>query len=355
MSDVKEVKKEETEFKPGISVDVGTSFLVVARQKKDGTFVNKFHRNCLYPLDINDESIDLLERSNYFFVKTDDKFYIIGDDALSIINAIGKGSVIRPMANGILSPTLQASSDLLFYIIKAIVGDPIVPKESLRFTIPANPVDRDIDNLFHQKVLESFFIKLGYDAKPVNEAMCIIFDCNPIMKTEEGDVPLSGISMSFGAGMVNIAMSYKGMSLSEFSCTRSGDNIDEQAEKVTGVQKSKIVKIKEKKLDLDKIDPNDRVQTALGIYYDETIDRVVSQMCNRFKEKSSELDGEIEIVVAGGTSMVPGFCKKLDSAIKKANMPFKIYRVRASETPFYSVVNGACIRSQADYAKSLKK
>lgn len=348
-------KKEEVKMKPGVSVDVGTSFLVVSRQREDGTFINRFHRNCLFPLDINDESADLLERSNYFFIKTNDKFYIIGEDAVSVVNAIGKGSVIRPMANGILNPSLKESSDLLFYIIKAIVGEPIVPNENLRFTIPAIPVDRDIDNLFHQKVLENFFNKLGFSAKPVNEAMSVIFDCNPILKSDEGEIPLSGIALSFGAGMVNVAMAYKGMSLVEFSCTKSGDNIDEQVEKVTGMQKSKIVKIKEKKLDLDKIDATDRVQTALSIYYDETIDRVISQICSKFKEKSSEIDGEIEIVVAGGTSMVPGFCKRLEIAVKKSNMPFKIYRVRHSDTPFYSVANGACIRAMADYQKTQKK
>ena len=133
MSELKDVKKEEgkeTEFKPGVSVDVGTSFLVVSRQKKDGTFVNKFHRNCLYPMEINEESTDLLERSNYFFVKTDEKYYIIGEDAISIILATGKGSVLRPMSNGLLNPSLQSSSDLLFCIIKAIVGEPIVPNEN---------------------------------------------------------------------------------------------------------------------------------------------------------------------------------------------------------------------------------
>jgi hypothetical protein len=346
-----EVKKE-VKFKPGVGVDVGTSNIVVVRQTEDGTFVNKFHRNMLFPLDINDESADLLERSNYFFIKVVDKYYVIGEDALNLVNAIGKGSIVRPMQNGILNPSLKESSDLLFYIIKAIVGDPIVPNEPLRFTTPANPIDRDLDNLFHQKVLSSFFTKMGYNPKPVNEAMCIIYDCNTIMKSEEGEVPLTGISMSWGAGMVNVCIAYKGLSLMEFSCTKSGDNIDEQVE--TGISRSKIVKIKEKKFDLEKVDPNDRVQTALSIYYDETIDRVVQQVSNRFKEKSNELDGEIEIIVAGGTSMAPGFCKRLEAAVKKVNMPFRIYRIRASETPFYSVGHGACIRSQADYAKSKK-
>jgi len=348
-------EQKEVKFKPGVGIDVGTSNIVVVRQTEDGTFVNRFHRNMLYPLDINDESADLLERSNYFFVKTNDKYFVVGEDALNLVNAIGKGNIIRPMKDGILNPSLKESSDLLFYIIKAIIGNPIIPNESLRFTLPANPIDRDIDNLFHQKVLNSFFTKLGYSSKPVNEAMCIVYDCNPVMKSEEGEIPLTGIATSWGAGMTNVALAFKGMSLVEFSCTKSGDNIDEQAEKVTGISRSKIVKTKEKKLDLDNVDMSDRVQAALSIYYDETIDRIVSSISNKFKEKTSEMDGKIEWIVAGGTSMVKGFTKRLEAAIQKVGVPFDILRIRNSSHPFYSVGQGACIRAQADHAKSQKQ
>jgi len=79
--------------------------------------------------------------------------------------------------------------------------------------------------------------------------------------------------------------------------------------------------------------------------------RMVHHICKEFKEKSSEMEGSIEIVVAGGTSMAPGFCNRLEEAFKGVNMPFDIYRVRHSETPFYSVSQGACVRAQADYSK----
>jgi len=243
----------------------------------------------------------------------------------------------------------------LFFIIKAIVGNPIISNEPLRFTVPANPIDRDLDNLFHQMVLNNFFTKLGFNAKPINEAMCIIYDTNPIAKNDEGEVPLTGISSSFGAGMVNVCISLKGLGLVKFSCTKSGDNIDEQAEKVTGVPRSKIVKIKEKKFDLGKVDMSDRVQAALSIYYDETIDRVIHNISKVLKDKGSEMDGEIEWVVAGGTSMVPGFIKRMEEAVKKVSWPFKVYRIRHATTPFYSVGNGACIRAQADFVKGNKK
>lgn len=348
-------EKKEVKFKPGVGIDIGTANIVVVRQTVDGTFVNKFHRNMLFPLDITDESADLLERSNYFFIKVEDKYYVIGEDALNLVNAIGKGTVIRPMKEGILNPSLKESSELLFFIIKAILGNPIIPNEPLRFTLPANPVDKDVSNLFHQKLLENFFTKLGFNAKSVNEGMCIVYDCNPVMKSEGGEVPLTGIATSFGAGMANTCLAFKGLSLVEFSCTGAGDNIDEQTEKVTGISRSKIIKIKERKLDLNNVDMSDRIQAALSIFYDETINRIIHHITNKFREKASEMDGEIEWVVAGGTSMAKGFDKRLELAIKNSKMPFKFYRVRHSETPFYSVGQGACIRAQADYAKDQRK
>lgn len=347
----------EKDQKPGCGVDVGTSNIVVTRQLEDGSFVSRTHRDMLYPLEVSDEAADLLKRSDYLYVKSGGTFYIIGEDALRLVNAIGRGEVVRPMKDGILNPALKESSELLFFIIKAVVGKPIVENEPLRFSLPANPVDTDADNLFHKMVLQSFFTKLGYDSKPVNEAMTICYDCAPVMRAVtkgEKDAPLSGICCSCGGGMWNLALAYKGLSLVEFSCTKSGDHLDEQVAKVTGISKNKVIRIKEKSLNLDKIEQEDRVQVALSIYYDEMVERMVHHICNEFKAKSSEMDGEIEVIVAGGSSMAPGFCKRLEAAIKRADLPFKIYQVRHSETPFYSVCQGACIRAQADFAKTKK-
>lgn len=351
--EVKVPKGEKTKevFKPGAGVDVGTSNIVVSRQKEDGTFVHKFHRNMLYPLDVSEESEDLLERSDYHYVKVNDKYFIIGEDALRLVNALGKGEVIRPMKDGILNPSLKESSQLLFYIIKAVVGEPLVEKESLRFSIPANPIDQNLNNTFHKMILQNFFTQIGYDAKPVNEAMCIVYDCNPVMKSDEGNTPLTGFAISCGAGMANICCSLKGMELSSFSVTKSGDYIDEQASIVTGVQKSKIIKRKEKELDLADPDMSDMVLSALKIYYYETIERVVALMAKEFSNKGTEMEGGVEIIVAGGTSMPKGYCSKFEEAVKNNKFPFKIYRVRHSATPFFSVAQGACARAQADWSK----
>jgi len=346
--------QNEKKYKPGVGVDVGTSNIVVARQTEDGTFVNRFHRDMLYPLDVSEEAVDLLDRSDYLYVKVGKKYYIVGEDALRLVNAIGRGEVVRPMQDGILNPNLKESSELLFYIIKAVVGDPIVPNEPLRFSVPANPVDRDLDNKFHEMVLKSFFTQMGYDAKPVNEAMCVAYDCAPMAKTDEGDMPLTGIAISCGGGMTNVALCLKGMNLNAFSITKSGDYIDEQASKVTGVQASKVIKQKEKNLDLGSFDMSDRVLAALRIYYQETINRIIHHMTTEFKSTNAEVDGEIEIVIAGGTSMPKGYCDMFKECLEDSEFPFDVWQVRHSKSPFYSVSQGSCIRAQADFRKKNK-
>lgn len=338
----------ETNFLPGIGVDVGTCTIVISRQTKEGNFVNTHHRNMLYPLDISEESKGFIEKSNYTYIKTGNKYYIVGEDALKLANAIGSGEILRPMKNGILNPSLKESSELLFFILKTIIGNPIIKDEPLRFSIPANPIDTDTNNVFHKTLLQNFFKKLGYSAKPINEAVSICFNSNPIMKSIDGDVPLSGITVSCGGGMWNICLSLKGLSLVEFSCTKSGDWLDQQASMVSGLPVGKIIRIKETKLDLNAEDLSDRGLAALSIYYDEMLERMVKLISNNFKDKTTEMDGEIEIVVAGGTSLVPGFCERFKNRCDLEKLPFKIYQVRHAKEPFFAVAQGACLRAMVD-------
>ena len=347
--------KKEEKFKAGVGVDVGTSTVVVTRQTESGTFVNKFHRDMLFQLEASDESEDLLKRGDYLCVKTKEKYFIVGEDALKLANAIGKSEdIVRPMQQGILNPNLSTSSELLFFILKALCGKPLVEKENLRFSLPANPIDKNLDNRFHQMVLNNFFNKLGFDAKPINEGIAMAIDCNPIIKEEDGEIPLSGVALSFGGGMINCALIYKGLELDSFSITSSGDGIDASTSQVTGIPVSNVIKIKEKKLDLNNVDMSDRSQQALSIYFDEMIERVVKAIGKKFRDKKSEMEGKIEIVVGGGSSMNNGFIARLEDGFKKFPIPFEILRIRHSPTPFFSVAQGSCIRAMADYAR-LKK
>lgn len=349
--------KPENKMVPGVGVDVGTANIAVSRQTDDGSFDIKFHRNMLFEMEVSDESTDLLKRGDYLYLKSNNKYYIVGEDALKLVNAIGKGNIIRPMQNGMLNPELKTSQDLLNKILEAVVGKPICENEPLRFSVPANPIDKPgINNLFHQMVLSGFFNKLGFKARPINEALANLYNESPSMEVDGGETyPLTGYSISFGGGMVNSCFAFKGMSLVEFSSTACGDYIDSQSAQVTGEQTSKVIRVKEKKLNLDQVDQSDRVQVALSIYYGEMISRVFKHISKELSKESREFDGKVEVVICGGSAMVPGFINKVKEVVAGVELPFQIKEIKLSSDPFFSVSQGCCLRARADYQKSQEK
>jgi hypothetical protein len=345
--------KEKSQYLPGVGLDVGTANLVVTRQTKDGDFANTTCRNMLFEIPAGDESADLLTRGNYLYAKCDDKYFVIGKDALSLVNALGKGEVTRPMKDGLLNPEIKQSQELLFHVIKALVGAPQYDGEPIRFSVPANPVDDTTkNNVFHQMMIQNFLSSLGFNAIPLNEALGVVYDANPLMRTDDGDVPLTGFGISMGGGMFNVAGAYKGLSVCEFSVTKSGDYIDQQAATVTGTPVAKVTKYKETKLDLAKIDYSDRLAAALSIYYDETISRAITNIRRELKKSQREFDGPCEIILAGGTSMIPGVAVRFEKILEKEELPFEVLGVRMSSNPFYAVSQGMCLRARSDYEKN---
>jgi hypothetical protein len=342
-------KPDPKQPKPGLGVDVGTSNLVACRQAEDGNFQLKHQRNML--TEIQFDATDFLERSGYQYVKTQDgRFFVLGNDALSLINAVGKGDLLRPMSNGILNPALKASQGMLNYILEALVGKPLAAGEPLRFSMPAAPLDQpEVTTLYHQMVLADVFNKMGYSAKPVNEALCNVYNESPSIEIpHQPPATLSGMGLSFGAGLVNSCFALRGLSLVEFSSSKCGDYIDKQVAQVTGEPLGKVMRIKESKLDLGKVPPGDRILQALSIFYDEMISRVLREMGKALAKESREIEGAVEIVICGGSSMVPGFLERFKTVLPGIELPFQVKNVRHSSNPFFSVAQGACLAARSD-------
>jgi len=346
---------EEKKLLPGVGVDVGTANIVVTRRFDDGSFSIKHHRNMLFEMDISDEAQDLLERSKFLYLKLENKYFIVGEDALTVANAIGKGEIVRPMQNGLLNPSLKRAQDLLFFILKTVLGKPLVEKESLRFSVPASPVDAPIDNEFHKMVLQDFFDSLGFSAKPINEALANLYSEQPVMKVAgEPDRQLTGYAISFGAGMANSCFAMNGMSLVEFSNTKCGDHIDWKVSTISGVPVPKIIKTKERDLDLSKPDQSDKVLMGLSVYYTEMMKRVVKHIAVELTKTDRSFDGPVEMVVCGGTAMAKGFIEKLKKVVNEIELPFKVADVRMAKEPFFSVSQGSCFAARADWEKLQK-
>jgi hypothetical protein len=145
---------------------------------------------------------------------------------------------------------------------------PARPGEVLYFSIPANPVDSTINNSFHSKTAERFLRGLGYDARPLGEGLAVVYAENPKMYAPDGPIPFTGIGISMGAGQANFCLAERGLPLDEFSIARSGDWIDANVARMTGQPKTKVLRVKEKRLNFNKLDEDDEVILDAGMAVD---------------------------------------------------------------------------------------
>ena len=142
------------------------------------------------------------------------------------------------------------------------------------------------------------------------------------------------------------------MPVVEFSMTKSGDHIDKQVALVTGERSSRVIRIKEKMLDLGEENTEDRVLQALSIYYDEFIGRILKLMGKEFVNRKVTLDGAIDLVFCGGTAMPQNFVERAKKIIPTLELPFTIKDVKLARSPFYSVAQGACLAAESDSQKA---
>lgn len=329
------------------AIDVGTCFLVGA-QLRDGKEVFTFERDAFFSMPKEDFSEEMLTDAGAKFMQRGDELFVVGEDALKYCMLTGRQEAYRrPMAQGVLNPEETEAVPLLELLITGIVGDAAEPGEVIAATIPASPLEQDLDVTFHKIVIERHLKKLGYDVRILNEALALIFAENPSVKDERGIVPFTGIGISFGGGMTNLVVAYRAKKLFEISVARGGDWIDHHVAKARNVPFGKVAHVKEKKLDLDNVDTRDSVQVALDIYYEDLIRFTLERFAEHFKTSQSVIDHPLDVIVGGGTASVPGFTKKFEETLRGVELPIEIGAVRLARQPLHAVARGALVAAMS--------
>ena len=324
------------------AVDVGTSF-VVGAEIKDGKEEFRIVRNAFFSMEKEDFE-DLLSDSGAQYIEKGKNIYILGEDALKFSMLAGDTKNFRrPMARGILNPRENDAIQVVEEIIRGVLGPPSYPGEVAVVTVPATPIESELDITFHRVVLERFLKQLGYQVKVINEALGIIFSENPSVTLEDGTiVPFTGVGISFGAGMTNLVVTWRAKQIFEISFARGGDWIDEQVAKMKGLPVSKVTATKEKKLDL-RHPSQDPLLMALEIYYEELIRSALEGFAEYFEESQRTIDVPLDIVLAGGSTLVPGFLEKFQSLLQSYQLPFEVGKVYLAKDPFRAVARGALV------------
>ena len=332
----------------GVGLDVGTSFLVTGKFGNDGKVNFTTFRDCFLELEpktsINKKFIQKgLDDRKAPYVEKDGKFYVLGEQAFLMANE-RHVNTRRPMHRGVLSPKEKEAMPILREIIKRLVGEPRVENERLVFSVPGKPIDAEFDQLFHQDVLRSFISSLGYDAHPMNEAEALGYS----ELLEEG---LTGITISCGAGMMNVAVLSAGDPVVTFSTAKSGDWVDKQAAIATNLTHSIVQQEKEgAELDLMSPDPNNQVHQAITIYYGNLIVYTLEQIAYDLARSPSlpKFKDPVPLIVAGGTSLPKGFVQKFEQALNAVDMPVNIREVRQASDPLHAVANGLTLAASME-------
>jgi hypothetical protein len=166
-----------------------------------------------------------------------------------------------------------------------------------------------------------------------------------VIYSETAEEGFSGIGISAGAGMVNVALAINTIEGLTFSITHAGDWVDRGAAQSIGATQARVCAVKEQGVDLN--NPQDRMQEAISFYYQALIENVLDQIVAKFKqiEGRFSLTKPIPLIVSGGTSLAGGFMEFFSRVFdqRRGKFPIDVSEIRQAGEPLNAVAYGMLV------------
>ena len=328
-------------------LDCGTSFYIAATED-----TVKKQRNAFLTVDGEVKQVKLmLKRQRIPFVEKAGKVHIVGQHAFNYAQIFSTSELKRPMKSGLLNPNEKDALPVLNAIIGELLGE-AKDGETCVYCIPSKPIDVQREVSYHEDVLRTIIEQYGYSVKKIEEAVAIGY---------EGlvDTQLTGVAISMGAGMCNIAVMYQGMTALSFSVSRGGDWIDENVSVDTGVSRAKVTSIKENSNTLDLSSANYQniyeedtdeanVLIAIRSYYGALVNYLLTNLKVQFEgvENVPNFPEAVPIVIGGGTSLVKGFLDVFNEQFDQNDFPIPISEIIHIEDAHTAVARGCLSEAQ---------
>ena len=323
-----------------IGLDVGTSKVVTARgdskRSDSGTQLNAFF---VVPYSSLHEST--LQSNRVPFFREGDELVVYGSASEKFAHMFN-AEVRRPMARGVLNPGEPAATHVLETLLSTLVPVARSPGELLAFSVPAASTETGHALTYHEETLKRYVRERGYTPLAVNEGLAVVL-------AELGKESFTGIGISCGGGMCNVAVSYLSIPSLTFSLAQGGDFIDSAVGEVVREPATRVKAIKEETLDLSR-PGGDKIDKALHIYYDKLIESLVEELV-RAVTRSQRLprsDQPLPIVLAGGTTKPNGFRDRFEKALRRRTLPFQVADVRLASDPLTATARGALVAALAE-------
>ncbi len=324
----------------GRGLDVGTANLVSSAQDVEGNVTIKIQRNAFIDIEADDYTRNMLTKLNVQYVVLNGRMVVVGDPAFELANIFNR-ETRRPMKDGVIAPNEQDALPIEKLLLENLLGEPTEEAENCYFSIPADPIDAEFNVIYHKGLFSSLLKQLGFTPKPLVEGHAVVF-------SELAENDFTGIGISCGGGMFNVCVAYKSIPALAFSTSRGGDWIDRNVATVLGIKASRATALKEKGVNI--IHPRNREEEAVEIYYRNLISYTLENIKSRFETSSGmpSFPDPIEIVCAGGTSLIGGFIDVFRDEFNSINFPIDVKEIRLAEDPLFSVSKGCLVAALSD-------
>jgi intein/homing endonuclease len=169
-----------------IGLDVGTGYISSAT-KGDDTEEKKIRlrkvRDAFMRIDPDEFMAGnapefgekMLKKTGTHYIKLDEVLYILGDSAYEMSIEMNR-DLLRPMARGVLNPNEPESAIMVEELMKAVIGAPTNPADTVFYCVPANPIDADYDVDYHKATCEEAIRNIGYkNVSVMNEGLAVVY------------------------------------------------------------------------------------------------------------------------------------------------------------------------------------
>jgi len=318
-----------------IGLDVGTSRIVTAVPSPDGqTFQSQLNAFVAVPyLKLTETS---LQRGRVPHSVAGDQIIVYGDESERMADLLGR-EVRRPMTRGLLNSNEPECMLQIQTMLGALLDG--TPRDArLYFSVPAPALGSEGDLTYHEATMRQILEKLGFrETGSLNEGLAVIY-------AELEDSNYTGIGVSFGGGLCNVAAAYMSVPVLSFSIPKGGDFIDQSAANVTGETVNRIRMLKEDSFHLNG-HYSDKLMQALTVYYDDMIQSVVDGLKSTFQSgrKAPKVGRSVPLVVSGGGVLPQGFRERFQKAVEDAGSAIPVSEVRLAESPLHTTAKGVLV------------
>jgi hypothetical protein len=323
-----------------VGLDIGTS-RVVAAVDSDGARSYRSELNAFVAIPRAPLVEKSLDKEQVPHSVAGDQIVIFGNESARMADLLGK-ETRRPMTRGLLNPDEPESLNQLREILRSVLGEGN-ERAKVCFSVPAPAQGAEDSLTYHEATVRQLLDQLGFaSAQSVNEGLAVVY-------SELEDTNFTGIGVSCGGGLCNVALAYLSVPVLSFSLAKGGDYIDTAAAGATGEMVNRVRLEKEESFHFNGHFA-DKVRQALAVYYDDMIASISTGLRDAFHGCRSvpRFGRPVPLVLSGGGVLPKGFRERFEKAISGVGLPIAVSEVRLARDPLNTTAQGALVAALSE-------